>query len=131
MLLFSILIHFVGLLLLSIFYIAGNTGKAVYLTEVTILAEMPYGKGLGQKGELVDSSGKKTGTISTKKEGEKEKGKKPVVKTTKVSPRTGDDILKIRKETPIGIEESLIKTSGGIEEGPAVGGGFGEDNEKP
>jgi len=128
--LFSIIIHFLGIFILSFLYVVKTTGKTVYLTEVTLIGEMPYGKGLGQKGENVGTSSGKIGVVSTKKGGEG-KGAKLVVKPVEIAPRTDEDILKIRKTTPIGIDESDLKTSGKLVEGPLLGGGFGEDNEKP
>ena len=131
-LLISLILH--GLLILAFagIFFARGTGKSVYLTEVTLLGEMPYGKGLGQRGETAQSSGKKTGKVALNPE-------KIVVKTTakktvsitQIANKTAEDIIKIRKEAPIGIEETSVKTSEGVLDGPVMGGGFGEDDEKP
>ncbi|MFH1824586.1 MAG: TonB family protein [Candidatus Firestonebacteria bacterium] len=127
----SIIIHFIGLLLFSCLYVAQFIGKTVYLTEITFIGEMPYGQGLGQKGEMVSNEGGKTGVISPKKGEKNIKENKVVVLPVRIIPKTEDDILKIRKTTPIGVDEPSLKTSGRLVEGPILGGGFGEDNEKP
>ncbi|OGF47317.1 MAG: hypothetical protein A2452_13210 [Candidatus Firestonebacteria bacterium RIFOXYC2_FULL_39_67] len=129
----SLLIHLLLLLWLSSLNIKASAGKTVYLTEVTFLAEMPYGKGLGQKGEVVDSGIKKPSVKVTQKP--------PVIKSTspdtemvkpvKVNPRSNEEITKIRKENPIGMDETALKSASGLIEGPSFGGGYGEDNLPP
>jgi len=129
----SLLIHLLLLLWLSSINIKPTGGKTVYLTEITFLAEMPLGKGLGQKGEAVDSGIKKPGIKIT----QKTPVIKPVpkemdpVKPVKVEPRSNEEIARIRKENPIGIDETAIKSASGLIEGPALGGGYGEDNLTP
>src|SRR3989339_560502 len=101
----SLLIHLLLLLWLSSLNIKTSAGKTVYLTEVTLLAEMPYGKGLGQKGEVVDTGIKKPSIKVTQKAPEiKTTVPDPeAVKPVKVTPRTNEDIAKIRKDNPIGM----------------------------
>jgi TonB family protein len=126
----SLLIHLLLLLWLASINIKAPAGKTVYLTEITFLAEMPYGKGLGQKGQAVDTGIKKQSIKITRKT--------PVIKTStpetetakpvKVSPRSDEEIAKIRKENPIGMDETALKSASGLIEGPSFGGGYGEDN---
>ncbi len=133
----SILIHVLLLLLFSAMRIKATAGKTVYLTEVTFLAEMPYGKGLGQKGKAVVTPGvKKTVKIPLLAKPAEDTVKtvktvKDTVKTVKVVPRSNEDIVKIRKENPIGIDPATVRNSAGLLEGPVNGGGIGEDNFAP
>ncbi|MEI7905099.1 MAG: TonB family protein [Candidatus Firestonebacteria bacterium] len=129
-LLISLVLH--GLLLIAlagINFIHG-TGKSVYLTEVTLLGEMPYGKGLGQKGEA--SIGKKPGMpVSAPQKSIAKPEVKKAVKRTQIEKKTEEEILKLRKEAPIGIEDAAARITEGVVDGAVMGGGFGEDNEKP
>ncbi|OGF49796.1 MAG: hypothetical protein A2231_06195 [Candidatus Firestonebacteria bacterium RIFOXYA2_FULL_40_8] len=129
----SLLIHLLLLLWLATLNIKAAAGKTVYLTEVTLLAEMPYGKGLGQKGNVVDTGIKKPSIKITQKAPEiKPTVTDPeTVKPVKAAPRSNEDIAKIRKENPIGMDETALKSSSGLIEGPSLGGGYGEDNLPP
>jgi len=131
-LLISLLFHGILLALLAGFVASNSTGKSVYLTEVTLLGEMPYGKGLGQKGDVSANTGIKSGKIAAKPEkiASKIKTKQVISKQTVVQ-KSGDDIIKLHKETPIGMDESAMKNSDGPLEGPVLGGGYGEDTENP
>ena len=133
-LIISLLLHLLLLFYFSSMKFKAAAGKTVYLTEVTFLTEMPYGKGLGQKGKAVETPGlKKTGkkpllakpaqdTVNPVQTG------KDTVKTAKIIPRSDEEILKLRKENPIGLDPSQVKNSSGLLEGPVNGGGIGEDN---
>ncbi|MFH1073719.1 MAG: TonB family protein [Candidatus Firestonebacteria bacterium] len=129
----SLLIHLLLLLGLSALNIKAPAGKTVYLTEVTFLAKMPYGKGLGQKGEAVDTGIKKR-SVKVIQKAPVIKPSAPdteTIKPVKVSPRSNEEIARIRKENPIGMDETALKSASGLIEGPSFGGGFGEDNLPP
>ncbi|MCX5777325.1 MAG: energy transducer TonB [Candidatus Firestonebacteria bacterium] len=129
----SLLIHFLLLLWLSSYTIKASAGKTVYLTEITFLAEMPYGKGLGQKGKTGDT-GIKNPAIKIAKKTPEIKTSAPaaeVVAPLKITPRSNEEIVKIRKENPIGMEETALKSAAGLIEDPSFGGGYGEDNLPP
>ena len=132
MLLISLFIHLLIVAIFSLIYIKKIAGKDVYLTEVTLIGEMPYGKGLGQKGEVTEKSGLKTvkETQKAKEAPVKIADEKPV-KKIKIVASTEDDIVKIRKELPIGMADTEPREHEGVAETPIIGGGFGEDNEKP
>src|SRR3989339_308677 len=42
-----------------------------------------------------------------------------------------EETTKIRKENPIGMDETALKSASGLIEGPSFGGGYGEDNLPP
>ena len=128
----SLLFHGLLLALLAGLAASQSTGKSVYLTEVTLLGEMPFGKGLGQKGDVSGNTGAKSGKTAAKPEkiASKTKPKRTLVKQA-VAQRSPDDILKLHRETPIGMDESAMKNSDGPLEGPVLGGGYGEDTENP
>ena len=67
-LLISLFFHGILLVLLAGLAASQSTGKSVYLTEVTLLGEMPYGKGLGQKGDVSGNTGAKSGKTAAKPE---------------------------------------------------------------
>ena len=133
----SLVFHLLLLLLFSSMQLKVTAGKTVYLTEVTFLAEMPYGKGLGQKGEAVINPSVvktiKNPVIAKPVENivKPVKTESNTVKTVKIIPRSDEEIVKIRKENPIGIDPSLIKSTSGLIEGPVTGGGIGDDNFAP
>ena len=133
----SLFIHLLLLLYFSSMKFRVTAGKTVYLTEVTFLTEMPYGKGLGQKGETLETPNlKKTvkNPVNIKPSEDSVKTVNPdknAVKTVKVLPRSDEEILKIRKENPIGIDPSSVKNSSGLIETPVNGGGIGDDELTP
>ena len=131
-LLISLLFHGMLLVLLAGVVASHSTGKSVYLTEVTLLGEMPYGKGLGQKGDVSGKTGVKSGKTAAKPEKIASKiMQKRALSKQAVVQRSPDDIVKLHKETPIGMDESAMKNSDGPLEGPVLGGGYGEDSENP
>ncbi len=131
-LLISLFFHGMLLFLLAGVIAGQNAGKSVYLTEVTLLGQMPYGKGLGQKGDVSGNTGAKSGKTAAKPEklAAKPKPKRSLAKQS-VARRSDEDIVKLHKETPIGMDESAMKNSDGPLEGPVLGGGYGEDSENP
>ena len=131
----SILLHLLLLFILASVKIKGPAGKTVYLTEITFLSEMPYGKGLGQKGvpaeqPILENPPVKNPVIKVPAEKTKPVKVEPdpqAVKTVKVVPRSNEEILKLRKDNPIGIEPNEMRNSIDPSVGPVFGGGIGDD----